>query len=96
MKIKKLLKISLVTLPLSIIIFLVLNYLMSFIAGGLATSSGFPIPYYRDVYETPEVDFYQPWIIILDVIIIFIPVTLAAIGYTIANQKINNHQNEID
>ena len=53
--------------------------------GGLATMRGFPIPYYQDVWDTPEVDFNQPIIVVLDVLIIYLPITF--IAYKLKSNK---------
>lgn len=76
MDIKKLLKLSSFTLPASIIIFLIIDYFMGFMMGGYATVSGFPIPYYRDVWATPEIDFNHSSIAIIDILIIYLFITL--------------------
>jgi hypothetical protein len=73
---KKLLKLSLYTLPVSIFIFFVMDWLISSIAGGLGSMRGFPIPYYRDIWETPNIEFNQPGIIAIDVLIIYALITL--------------------
>jgi len=76
---KKLLKLSLLTIPISIITFLIIDYFMSFVMGGFATVRGFPIPFYRNVWNTPEIDFNQPIIAIVDVLIIFLFTTFLAL-----------------
>ena len=51
--------------------------------GGIATTRGFPIPYYRDVWSTPGIDFDQPLIAVLDVLIIYLGITF--IVYSLVN-----------
>jgi len=85
MNAKILLKISLFTLPISIIIFLIVNYFMGFIMGGFTTVRGFPIPFYRDVWNTPVIDFNQPIIAIVDVLIIYLFTTF--IAYNLVGTK---------
>ena len=85
MDIKKILKQSLFTLPISIVIFLIVDYFMGFIMGGFASVRGFPIPFYRDVWNTPEIDFNQPIIAILDVLIIYLFTTF--ITYNLIGTK---------
>jgi len=58
---------------------------MGLIMGGIATTLGFPIPYYRDVWRTPGIDFYQPIIIVLDVLLIYLFVTF--IAYNLIGSK---------
>lgn len=78
MNTEKLFKLSLYTLPISLLIFFINDALMGFILGGLGTTRGFPIPYYRDIWATPHVEFNQPGIIIIDVLIFYIVITLFA------------------
>jgi hypothetical protein len=85
MKFKNLLKLSFFTLPASIIIFLAANSFMGIIMGGIATTKGFPIPYYRDVWSTPGIDFNQPLVVLLDVLIIYLFITFVA--YNLIGQK---------
>jgi hypothetical protein len=49
---------------------------MGGIIGGIATTKGFPIPYYYDKYITPGVDVYNPIIMYLDIALIYTIMTL--------------------
>jgi len=71
MFLKKLTKISLVTLSTSILFFLFITTIERYIVGGLATSWGFPFTVYYDYYFSPGVEFYNPLIILVDILLIY-------------------------
>lgn len=73
---KRIIRLSLITLPVSVLIFLFFNLMLSTVAGGLGTTRGFPIPYYYNKWDTP-VEFYQPLLIVADILIIYLVVTPA-------------------
>jgi hypothetical protein len=84
---QKLFKSLLLSIPLAIVVFYVINFIMGSIIGGISTTLGFPIPYYHDVYETPNIEYYIPIIKIVDILIFYIIITL------ITYLKINKQQN---
>lgn len=69
---KRILKISLLTLPFAILVVLVMDLFMQSIIGGFATIKGFPIPYYRDVWTTPDIDYSLPIVKYIDICLIYI------------------------
>jgi len=76
MNLKRIAKISVLTLPLAIILFLFFDLMQSSIMGGIATVQGFPISYYYDVWSTPNVEWDYPPIILVDILIIYSILTL--------------------
>ena len=76
---KKILYISCITLPASILFFTVMDTVMGSIAGGFSTVKGFPIPYYRDVWSTPWTDFHVELLKYVDIGLIYIVSTVGAL-----------------
>jgi len=68
----RVLKTSLLTIPFSILLFLFMDLLMSSVFGGYATTKGFPVPYYRDVWTTPNIDYSLPVVKYIDIFLIYI------------------------
>ena len=68
---KKIILISFLTIPLSVLIVLIADVIMVSTMGGIATIKGFPIPYYRDVWSTPQIDYYIPIMKFVDIGLIY-------------------------
>jgi hypothetical protein len=76
---KRIILIFVFGLPISILIFLVADSIMGSVMGGIATTKGFPIPYYRDVWTTPQVDYYIPLIKYIDIALIYTAITFVGL-----------------
>jgi hypothetical protein len=85
---KTLLKSLIISIPLSLTAFYFIDNLMGFTVGGLSTTVGFPIPYYHNVFETPEIEYYNPVIKFVDIFIFYIITSL--ISYFIIKDKQRN------
>lgn len=72
---KRILKVSVITLPVSVLFVLFMDLLMRSIFGGLVGTQGFPIPYYRDLLTTPEIEYSIPQIKYLDIGLVYIVLT---------------------
>lgn len=80
MNIGKILRKSAQALPVSLILFLFLDFIFGNIIGGISTSLGFPITYYRCVFM-PELargvpSFFDPLMLVVDIVILFLAVFL--------------------
>lgn len=80
MNIEKILRQSAQALPVSLVLFLFLDFIFGNIIGGISTSLGFPITYYRCVFM-PELargvsSFFDPLMLVVDVVILFLAVFL--------------------
>lgn len=77
----KLFKISLITLPVSILLSLFINSLMASIFGGLGVTVGFPIPFYivrrHDINASPEI-FDAPFLKYVDILVVYLSLTFIA------------------
>ena len=54
---------------------------MSAAPGGVVQVAGLPFNYLVDYWDTPQVDYYDPFIILVDILIFYI--ILTAIAYSI-------------
>lgn len=72
---KKFIVVSFITLPVSILVFLIMDAIMISIMGGIATIKGFPIPYYRNLWSTPQIDYYFPLIKFVDIGLVYTLIT---------------------
>jgi hypothetical protein len=72
-------KISIATLPLAFILSVVTDQIFKSILGGMSTTIGFPIPYYYDYYQTSGVEYFQPMVKYVDIVLVYIFLTIIAI-----------------
>jgi hypothetical protein len=85
---KKLLKISLITTPLSIFFFLFIYTIQVYVAGGIANAGGFPFLVYYDYWFSPGVELYNPLIILVDILLIYLVLTIIGlINYLIKEKE---------
>ena len=80
--VRAVLKLSIFTVPAAILFTLCIDAFMGTILGGLATRIGFPITYYHDVYKTPEIDYDVPLLRYVNVLIVYIGLTIVSWTFT--------------
>jgi hypothetical protein len=71
-----LLKVSLVSLPVSILFYNWTQDFLGNIMGGYAAVAGFPIQYYYDIWGTPEVEFDHPWLNLINYFLYYLGFTI--------------------
>jgi hypothetical protein len=84
---KNILKIVLITMPLSILFFLFVYIIEINVSGGLADAWGFPFLVYYNLYSSPGVEFYNPLVILVDIFLIYLVFTIIGLLYLFLKDK---------
>lgn len=81
----KYIRLHIITVIIALLIVQFVEEFQGMLMGGISTVRGFPIPYYVDLWATPGIEKYEPWLKYFNILILYL--LLAIIGSVILYHK---------